>query len=538
MTKHAKGRTKRPLCRLHTIADGSTVPAMTEAAPAERAAPVVDAASEWRSLIQAVAVFAALVGTAFENGGFFPGTWTTVTVAFLWLLALALLLDVPVELTRLDAVWLALIAAVVAWTALSIVWSLNERASVFEVRRGLVYLAAAGALLLLGTRRSPQQVAAAVCGAASVVIVYALARYLLAPTAGPDQFQVNLLFRPLGYANAVGIFAGVAAVLAVGLAARGSSPWLRAPAAASLAPLTAAICLTASRASALAVVVGLAVMLAVDVRRVDLAACLLVVAPVALVLVALCERADLTSGARAAGSGEGKARLLALSIALASCVLAFAPPVLDGAVRRIGGVDWRRLRPLAAVALMLVAAAAILGRSRADAFFTTGYRPTYWRVAWREVTAHPFLGGGAGTFADYWSRYGSATLQGGALDAHNLYLETLAELGVVGLLLVGSMLALPLAAALLVRAQPLVSAAAGAYAAFLAHAAVDWDWEMPAVTLAAVACAVVILLAQRERRPAHVLPAALRALALCLALALAAVVLSMQLVPGLKRPFP
>src|SRR5215208_4765523 len=110
---------------------------MSEAAPAGRAAPVVDAASKWRNLIPAVVVFVALVGTALENGGFFPGTWTTVTVAFLWLLALALLLDVPLELTRLDAVWLGLIAAVVGWTALSVVWSLDDRQSVFEVRRDL-----------------------------------------------------------------------------------------------------------------------------------------------------------------------------------------------------------------------------------------------------------------------------------------------------------------------------------------------------------------------------------------------------------------
>jgi hypothetical protein len=56
--------------------------------------------------------------------------------------------------------------------------------------------------------------------------------------------------------------------------------------------------------------------------------------------------------------------------------------------------------------------------------------------------------------------------------------------------------------------------------------------------LAAVACAVVVLLAQRERQSAHVLPAALRGLVLCVSLALAGFVLAMQLVPGLKRPFP
>ena len=89
------------------------------------------------------------------------------------------------------------------------------------------------------------------------MVVYALARYLLATELRSDQFQVNLLFRPLGYANALGILAGLGAVLAVAFTVRAPTRPVRALAAASLAPLTAALWLTASRASALAVLVGL-----------------------------------------------------------------------------------------------------------------------------------------------------------------------------------------------------------------------------------------------------------------------------------------
>jgi hypothetical protein len=83
------------------------------------------------------------------------------------------------------------------------------------------------------------------------------------------------------------------------------------------------------------------------------------------------------------------------------------------------------------------------------------------------------------------------------LDAHSLYLETLAELGLVGLALLLAALALPLAAARAARGHPLAPAALGAYVAFLVHAAIDWDWEMTAVTLAALACGVALLLAAR-----------------------------------------
>ena len=162
-----------------------------------------------RDALPGLATFVVLVGTALANGGFFPGAWMAATVAFLWLIVVALVLGVRLELTTAELVWLGLLAAVVVWTVLSISWSLNARESMFEIRRDLVYLAAVAALLLLGTRRSTVHIVAATWGAVGVVVVYALARYLISAELRPDQSQVNLLFRPLGYANALGIFAGL-----------------------------------------------------------------------------------------------------------------------------------------------------------------------------------------------------------------------------------------------------------------------------------------------------------------------------------------
>ena len=53
--------------------------------------------------------------------------------------------------------------------------------------------------------------------------------------------------------------------------------------------------------------------------------------------------------------------------------------------------------------------------------------------------------------------------------------------------------AAPLATAIRGRGDPIVAAGGAAFVVFAAHAGLDWDWEMPVVTLVALACAGVVL---------------------------------------------
>ncbi len=122
-------------------------------------------------------------------------------------------------------------------------------------------------------------------------------------------------------------------------------------------------------------------------------------------------------------------------------------------------------------------------------------RIDYWRVAWHEVEDRPLLGGGAGSFARYWQLLRPSGLD--VQNAHNLYLETLAELGPVGLVLLLAAFVVPFVAARRVRGQPATTAGTAAFAAFAAHAAVDWDFQLVAVTLAALFCAASLLVAAR-----------------------------------------
>jgi hypothetical protein len=111
-------------------------------------------------------------------------------------------------------------------------------------------------------------------------------------------------------------------------------------------------------------------------------------------------------------------------------------------------------------------------------------------VAWRRVETDPLLGSGAGSFERWWLEERPTAF--GARDAHNLYLETLAELGPVGLALLAVALAPPLLGA---RALPV---AAGGYAAFLVHAGLDWDWEMPVAVVPALACGIALCAQARD----------------------------------------
>jgi O-antigen ligase len=109
-----------------------------------------------------------------------------------------------------------------------------------------------------------------------------------------------------------------------------------------------------------------------------------------------------------------------------------------------------------------------------------GVRASYWAGARDTALAHPLGGTGAGT-------YGIVHAQAPyAHDAHSLYLQALSELGVPGLLLLVAFVTFPLVVA--VR-RGLAAPAAG-LAVFALHGGVDWDWQLPAVTVAALALMV------------------------------------------------
>jgi hypothetical protein len=116
----------------------------------------------------------------------------------------------------------------------------------------------------------------------------------------------------------------------------------------------------------------------------------------------------------------------------------------------------------------------------------TSNRYDYWRVAARTFEAHPLGGEGAGAFAVPWFRH--RTINESVTDAHSWEAGSLAESGIVGFLLLGAGLLLPLVR--IARARREVGgftavALGGSAAFFVLHGSFEWLFLIPAVAVPA-----------------------------------------------------
>jgi tetratricopeptide (TPR) repeat protein len=125
-------------------------------------------------------------------------------------------------------------------------------------------------------------------------------------------------------------------------------------------------------------------------------------------------------------------------------------------------------------------------------------------VAWDLGTEHVLGGAGSGTFQIAW--YEDRPSQLIVRDAHSLYAETFAELGILGLTLLVSTLLVPLVAAVRARRSRFVAPACGAYLVWVSSAALDWHWEMVALTTTALLAGAVGLVAAERREGGPLLP--------------------------------
>jgi O-antigen ligase len=473
--------------------------------------------------------FVLVASLAASDGGYWPTAWSWTTLACSWIAVLALVLAGDIGISWLQWLFVGLLAALAAWTLASVTWSLSASQSVLEAERLLAYLALAVAAILVVRSRSSAALLGGVWAAISLVSAYALATRLFPDRLGVfDAAAEYRLSEPVGYWNALGILAGVGAVLALGLAARARTRELRFAAAASLLALLPTMYFTFSRGAWVAAAIGVVACIALDPRRLQFVATSLALAPACALGLGLAYGSDALTHRRSAlteAAGQGhRLALILFALAIANGLIALALPraarlvaVPPAARRAVGGA-------LVLVAVALVAAVvvrfggptALVDRAQA-AFaapspalegnlnrrlfnFSGSGRVTAWRVARDGATDHPWLGTGAGSFEVYWLENRPYPMK--IRDAHSLYLETWSEMGPFGLALLAAVVAVPVAAAVRARRSRLVPPAFGAFVAYFVHAGIDWDWEMTALTGSALLCGVAILVAAARDKPA------------------------------------
>ena len=474
-----------------------------------------------RSLAVGAGAAASIAIFGFASGGYYPTAWGWGALVALWLVATYLVMGAATRPAPLALTMLGGLALLTAWTWLSLLWSDDVDQTVLEAQRTLLYVAVAAALVLVVRRVDVEPLLGG-----TLIGIFLPAGYGLLTRLFPDRIGVfdpiagYRLQEPIGYWNALGLFAAMGAALALGFAARGSL-LVRAVAGASLPILLATTYFTFSRGAWLALGVGLVVAVAIDPRRLQLLAVALVLAPASGLAVWLASRQDaLTRSDAPLSAATDEGHRLALYLLVLAGLSALAAAAFGFAERR---VTLPRAVPLAfagALALIVVAGSiSVFARYGGphtivqkgwDSFsatpapnqadlrkrlftFTGSYRVDLWRTALDEYADHPAVGSGAGSYEHYWNEHRPFVHK--VRDAHSLYLEVLAELGPLGLALLALALGVPLVGAFFARGHPLVPVAAAAYVAYLVHAGVDWDWELPAVTIAALTCGIGIIAA-------------------------------------------
>jgi O-antigen ligase len=407
----------------------------------------------------------------------------------------------------------ALFALLAAVTALSIEWSVAPEDSWIEANRTVAYLAAfAGAVAVANLRRGrAETVLAGLLLAAAAVVAYALASRVWPAQLAELEIYARI-GQPFGYWNAVGATAAMALVPALWLGARRQGPLaLRSLAVPLTALVLLALLLTYSRSSLLAALVVTAAWVAiVPLRLRSVAVLIAAAAGAAPVFAWTSSKAAFTDDGVALSAREDVATafgllLLALVIVLygAGYLLlrererrAVSPRTREragrallaaGAVAALAGLV--AFNPLAGGWDELTSESSVTSTGPERLGTVSSARARYWRDAIDVFEEHPLEGAGAAGFETAGLRFRDSHFM--SRTAHGYVPQTLADLGLLGLVV-----SLALLAAWLARVRrcvgpgrPAATALGLAVIAYGVQAALDWTWFVPGPTVMALVAA-------------------------------------------------
>jgi hypothetical protein len=453
---------------------------------------------------------------------------------------------------------LAGLGALALLTLLSLGWTSSSERTFAELSRVVLYAGVLAVPLLTLNRYTWRAAAGGVVVAALAVSAFAVATRLSPSNLPTDEVAQLIggdrLSYPLNYWNAVGAWASIAAAMGLAWSAHTKVKWAR-MATLALVP-TAVVCeyLTYSRGGALGLVVGAIAVLALSRNRWTAAVHGLAVAGAAAIAIAVIRSEPaIANGTGGAGGARVALVLIVGAVGCAAVALVTASVELDRF--RLEQRLARRVAPVAIgvalVAALIAGGAGALGDAwdefqqqgattpaptndpAARLTTATGTRSDVWESALDAFESKPLGGIGPGTFEFYWSRH--STTGEFLRDAHSLYLEELAELGLPGLLLLlatlGSAVWLALRARLHQRRSSELAAAVAMLSGaivFLFSAGIDWMWEETAVTSLGVLALGIVIASQSERWAGRSITAGARA-----ALAAVALLAAITQIPGL-----
>lgn len=506
--------------------------------PSGGAAPSAGDRGTLARLVTVVAASLALGLSPFLHGGYDQRVWT---VGGLVLVAgiVAILLSGIGRLRGLGGAAIPAVGGLVAlglWSLLSARWAPSTSLAAENGQRLLVLggLLLVLVLLVRDARAATWSLGAATAGVLGVA-VWTLLRML--GDDGLDVFLAGRLNGPLGYVNGQGSVYVLALMACLSLAGWRRSAVLAGGGAGAATLLAGLALLTQSRGVVLATILGvLIVVLCVGGRLRRAGATVVIGAAIVAVLPVLT---DVLSQTTYRGTPPATVRDAGVALLLASVAAGVVWGLLVAATTRLPVATVRGLRRVAVAGAIAVAAvglvvAAVRAPAIADrvsdqytAFVEVGVQPDgtgqrllsgagtrydYWRVAVETFADHPVVGTGAGGYAIPYFR--ERRTPEDIQQPHSLAFQTLAELGLIGAILLATFAAALLwgVVAAARRAGPdprerlVVAAGSGMVAAWALHANIDWIALLPGVTGVAFVGAAAIL----RPHPAASVPAPLR----------------------------
>jgi hypothetical protein len=472
-----------------------------------------------QALLTTLVVAAATFGIAYDNGSYFLPSRNTLAIAIWWTVIVGIVLGLLTakNLPRASLAVAGVLAALAAWTFASVFWAPSAENAFNEFNRVSLFLGVFVLVVLAAKRHTIKWWCAGLeIAVALIALVALISRFF--PGTFPDQGLAilgvpNRLSFPLGYWNGLAIFVALGIPLLLHTVVSNRNAVVRGLAIALIPAIVSVMYLASSRGGVGAALIGIIAFVALTDKRWSAGLALLWAGLGSVAAIAvLVSRNELVNGPFGTSLVERQGRSAAILVVLA-CALAVAGYAVSRVFTsrlNIQPNPW--LGRGLVISLVVVAFAGIVAshpiaqfqefKRSPEPISSTDYvrshllsgrgsgRWQFWASSIDQWESHPVLGNGAGSYESWWLKHAPFFFP--VKDAHSLYLQSLGELGVIGLLLTlgltigGTSIGVVRTLRNSGEERVTLAALTASFAAFSVAAGIDWMWELTVVTMFAL----------------------------------------------------